>query len=668
MPFWWNRRRKPWFGRWRRKPRRKYFRRRKYSKRRYRRRRTKYAPRRRRRRRYKVRRKQKKITIKQWQPESIKKCKIKGIGTIVLGAEGTQYRCYTDYKYEWTNPRTPGGGGFGCELFSLRYLYNQYKAKYNIWTSSNQYRDLARYTGCTFKFFRHPETDFIIAYDIQPPFTINKYTYMSLHPQQMLLRRKKKLLLSTATNPNGKLSLKLKIKPPKLMSTKWFFQEELAKFGLVAIAASACNFRYSSLGCCNENQIITLYYLQPGFYQNSEWAQTHSSGYNPKDYATNPMAKDNQYIYPKGNTTETYKMKTSDVDTYDNSVSYNTGWFQTKVLSAIQVKSSAGQELGMTPCGVLRYNPALDTGKGNKFWVTDLISGNWKVPGDQDLIMEGLPLWLMFYGYTSYLKQVKSESVIFSSKMICVKSDALIRVRGIDTTLFYPLLDKNFIMGKGVMGTDPILVKGHWYPTIYAQRESISSIINCGPYIPKYNETKQSTWQCNYNYTFYFKWGGTYPPQPDAENPESKGTFPVPDKLQEGIQIENPLKQKYNSIFKTWDYRRGSLTKTALKRMQQDLQTDDSLSTDSTGYSSKKRRKLLPTLQNPKEENKEIQASLLSLCEENIYQEPKETQNIFQLIQDQHNQQQQLKHNLLILIADLKAKQRNLLHHTGYLA
>ncbi len=223
-------------------------------------------------------------------------------------------------------------------------------------------------------------------------------------------------------------------------------------------------------------------------------------------------------------------------------------------------------------------------------------------------------------------------------------------------------------MGKGVLGTDPILIKGHWYPTIYAQRESISSIINCGPYIPKYNETKQSTWQCNYNYTFYFKWGGTYPPQPDAENPESKGTFPVPDKLQEGIQIENPLKQKYNSIFKTWDYRRGSITKTALKRMQQDIETDDSLSTDSTGYSSKKRRRLLPTLQNPKEENKEIQASLLSLCEENIYQEPKEAQNIFQLIQEQHNQQQQLKHNLLILIADLKAKQRNLLHHTGYLA
>ncbi len=37
------------------------------------------------------------------------------------------------------------------------------------------------------------ETDFIIAYDNQPPFTINKYTYMMLHPVNLLQRRHKKI-------------------------------------------------------------------------------------------------------------------------------------------------------------------------------------------------------------------------------------------------------------------------------------------------------------------------------------------------------------------------------------------------------------------------------------------------------------------------------------------
>lgn len=119
-----------------------------------------------------------------------------------------------------------------------------YQQRKNIWTFSNKYKELVRYTGSSFTFYRHPETDFVLTYDIQPPFYITKYTYMSLHPQMLLLKKHKKILLSTATKPNGKLTKKFKIKPPKQLITKWFFQKEFATYGLVAIAASACNFRY----------------------------------------------------------------------------------------------------------------------------------------------------------------------------------------------------------------------------------------------------------------------------------------------------------------------------------------------------------------------------------------------------------------------------------------
>nr|UHK06363.1 MAG: ORF1 [Torque teno midi virus] len=668
MPFWWYRRRKPWFGRWRTKRRTTY--RKKPRRRRFpRRRRNRRTYRRRRRRHYKVRRKQKKITIKQWQPESIKKCKIKGSGQIVLGAEGTQFRCFTVYKNEWTNPKVATGGGFGVELFTLKYLYKEYKARNNIWTSSNAYRDFCRYTGCYFIFFRHPETDFILGYDIQPPFTITKYTYMMAHPHFLLQRKHKKLLLSTKTKPNGRLTKKLKIKPPKMLQTKWYFQEELADFGLVTIFASACNFRYPWLACCNENLIITLYYLQPSFWTHTEWAQFSTDAYNPTGHVTK-LPDNLTYKGKLDNKEYTWTMTPfTTTNKYEASLNKDTGWFNPKVLNANTVLQGGTLRQSLVPCGVLRYNPYIDTGKGNKMWVCSVLVGSWTEPKDTDLIMEDYPLWAMFYGYTSYLKQIKNKTVPFSGSMIVVKSPALYRVFGEDPKDYYPLIDKSFMIGKGTNNTDPILPKNRlWYPALFAQRDSISQIVNCGPYIPKYNETKESTWQCNYFYNFYFKWGGSYPPQQEAENPENKNTYPIPNNEQQTVQIEDPLKQKYTTIFKPWDYRRGNITKTALKRMYENISDSESHSTDSTSSTSPKKKKLLPTLQDPKKENKEIQACLLSLCEDTSYQEPQETQDLFKLIQQQHKQQHQLKLNLLTLISDLKIKQRNLLHQSGFLA
>ncbi len=161
MPWWWNRRRKWWRGR-----RRPFYKRRyKYKKRRPRRRiyKRKYRRtyRRGRKRIKKVRRKNKTLNIKQWNPETIKKCKVKGIAINTLGVQGTQYRCYTPNKYEYTVAKQPGGGGFGVERYTLEYLYKQNKAGNNIWTTSNANLDLVRYTGCTFIFYRHPHIDFI---------------------------------------------------------------------------------------------------------------------------------------------------------------------------------------------------------------------------------------------------------------------------------------------------------------------------------------------------------------------------------------------------------------------------------------------------------------------------------------------------------------------------
>ncbi len=130
---------------------------------------------------------------------------------------------------QYLRPKQPGGGGFGVEIITLEYLYKQYKSHNCIWTSTNAYKDLGRYTGGSITLFRHPEVDFVFNYSIMPPFQINQFTYPDCHPQNLLLRKHHRVILSKQTNPNGKPTVRIKFKPPKLMTNKWFFQKEIGR-------------------------------------------------------------------------------------------------------------------------------------------------------------------------------------------------------------------------------------------------------------------------------------------------------------------------------------------------------------------------------------------------------------------------------------------------------
>ncbi len=148
------------------------------------------------------------------------------MGILVLGAEGTQIDNFTITKYDYVPPKVPWGGGSGLENITLEYLFEEYQFKNNIWTTSNIWKNLCRYLYCTLTFFRHPETDFVVAYERQPPFHIEKFTYTNIHPQQLLLQKHHKVILSEKTKPKGKISTKMLIKPPKQMLSKWFFTDQ----------------------------------------------------------------------------------------------------------------------------------------------------------------------------------------------------------------------------------------------------------------------------------------------------------------------------------------------------------------------------------------------------------------------------------------------------------
>ncbi len=310
--------------------------------------------------------------------------------------------------------------------FSLGYLYEEYKFRRNIWTKSNIAKDLARYIRCKLVFYRHPETDFIVRYDRQPPFPLEPLTYPSCHPQNLLLGKHKFLVLSKSTKPNGKLTKKKIIKPPKQMLTKWFFQHDLSTAPLFQLTASAANFQYSHIGCCNKNTIVTFKALNPGWFQIGSWAQfrQQTTPYLPYravfshlyfwDTSNWPADSLNQQQHQRFINDHSFQVKH---DTYSDSVGYSTGFFSPKSLNAVLITTelTKASHIGTLPLITCRYNPAKDDGVGNTVWLHSNLSHGYDKPTqDKTIIIKNLPLWMIFYGWLSYVQYIKKDFRFFN--------------------------------------------------------------------------------------------------------------------------------------------------------------------------------------------------------------------------------------------------------------
>nr|UHM26787.1 MAG: ORF1 [Torque teno midi virus] len=676
MPFWWRRRRR-WF-----RPRtRRYRKFRPKRTRIHRRRRPRRSYRRRRKRRYhKVKRKKKTITIKQWQPDSIVKCKIKGVDVIVLGAEGKQFVCYTNVIKATPPPKAPTGGGFGCMQFSLGYLYEEYKFRRNIWTKSNIAKDLARYIRCKLIFYRHPETDFIVRYDRQPPFPLEPLTYPSCHPQNLLLGKHKFLVLSKSTKPNGKLTKKKIIKPPKQMLTKWFFQHDLSTAPLFQLTASAANFQYTHIGCCNKNTIVTFKALNPGWFQIGSWAQyrqqttpylpyravfSHLYFWDTSNWPQDDMTSQEPDI-KKWVDQHSFQVKH---DTYSDSVGYKTGFFSPKALNAVLIttEKKKNTHIGTLPLITCRYNPAKDDGVGNTVWLHSNLSHGYDKPTqDKTIIIKNLPIWMIFYGWLTYVQYIKKAADFLISYTVCIESPSIDISPSIGATNLIIPIDETFTQGKPPYGQDlSTFDLTHWYPNIYNQVEVLNSLVTVGPYVPKYNQTRNSTWELHFFYEFLFKWGGPETTEPPVADPAQQPTYDALDKQYATIQIRDPRKQIYESIVHPWDYRRGVIKTSALKRIQDNISIESSFQEGIPPY---KRAKIIgPCLTAPQEEQEEIQTCLQELCKESTSQEVQKETDFIKLIQQQREQQQQIKYNLLRLISDLKEQQQKLKLQTGFI-
>nr|UHM27343.1 MAG: ORF1 [Torque teno midi virus] len=662
MPFWWRRRRKRWYGRYRR-PRR--FLRYKRRRRRFTKRRNRRAPKRRRRRRYKVRRKKAKLPVYQWQPDSIRKCKIKGITNFVLGAEGTQQFCYTTEKTAYVPPKVPWGGSFGIENFTLKYLYEEYTFHQNIWTASNIDKDLCRYLYCKLEIYRHPDTDFIVAYSRQGPFDLTKFTFPGCHPQQLLLERHKKLIFSKSSKPNGPYRRKLTIKPPKQMISKWFFTKQFTPQILFNLKAAAANLQYSYLSASNESMQVTIYSLNTEYYKTPNWGDAgHTGPYLP--YPTMQLPQKYK-VKQKDGTLVSRTGQITNNSNYADSIDYTKGWFNSEFLRAAELDNNRGEALAIHQTIAARYNPATDSGVGNEIYCVATTSQNWAPPKtDKSIHMIGMPLWLGFYGLLSYIKKVKDSS-FFSLHVIVIKSPAIHCLPEIGGCNLYVPIDWDYMTGTlPYQQTLTPFKKRNWYPTIDWQLKTINSIVETGPFIPNYSEEKNSTWELKIGYQFFFKWGGPQTGDPEVTNPANLQTYDVPDTYTKTIQIKNPAKLSTESILHPWDWRRGWVKEKSLKRMYDYLETDSEFQC-SPEKIPKAPERLGAAPRHPQEEEEKMQSCLRYLSEKNICQEEATEQNLQQLINQQQEQQLELKRNILMLLMDLKQKQRMLQLQTGML-
>ncbi len=227
-------------------------------------------------------------------------------------------------------------------------------------------------------------------------------------------------------------------------------------------------------------------------------------------------------------------------------------------------------------------------------------------------------------------------------------------------------VNENFIHGKAAYDeTLTSTMKGFWTPNVYQQIQTLNTMVESGPYIPKYSQTKNSTWELDMFYTFYFKWGGPEQTDPPITDPALQGTYEVPDTLQQAIQIRDPGKIKAASILHPWDIRKGYFTTPALKRMSDNLSIDTTFQPDTEVIPTKRTKNRPGATRHHTKSKKKIQACLQELFKKSTFQEETE-EDLHKLIQQQHQQQQDLKWNILRVISEIKQSQNLLKLQTGF--
>nr|UGV37925.1 MAG: ORF1 [TTV-like mini virus] len=561
---------------------------------------------------YTLKKKAKKIRVQQWQPSSIRKCSIKGFLLLFEAGQGRFPNNFTQYKESFVPPRTPGGGGWSIQQLGLGNLYTQNEYFMNWWTHSNKGLNMVRYRGCKLKLYRQQEIDYIFTYFTEKPQNADKFWFPSFHPFRLLLDKHRIIVPSLKTQPlKRKLYKSVYIKPPKMLKTDWYFQQNLSNYPLIYFATTATSLNHMFLSSKAENNNCSVNTLNTGFFYNSAFQYySQTTGYIPRD---------GHYMYGLKNGNPDYKKEkrqaliylgdthyndpgqpvgTGGWDTYTNPTNWGNVFFHeyfnlyrrvlliNKAPSEFLNKTTINNDIGDT--GVqkteplwfeLRYNPYKDKGEGNMaYWkcVSDAKTKGWDPPTDPDLIIKGYPFWLMLWGWEDHSRKLSKLRDLDNNWILVLRSTYFNN----NYTAVVPL-SYSFVNGRAPYNNDPEDISPEdyrtWYPKWKFQKEAINDILMTGPGVCK-AETVTGI-QAFMKYHFFFKWGGEPATMENIADPNSQPISPLPREIFTTNEIISPEESIENLLYK-WDTRRDTITTTALQRIRQCQPTNQSVFTD----------------------------------------------------------------------------------------
>lgn len=385
--------------------------------------------------------------------------------------------------------------------FTLSVLYEQFLYWQNFWTKSNKNYDLCRYTGCKFKLWRDPIFDYIVAYDINPPLTVGPLVYQSCQPERMLLRKHKVIVRSQLHAPRAKPYKLIKIKPPRMLCTKWFFQKDFSEQPLLLLYITTADLSRQWMAHTEINPQVGITTINTTMFPEPKF------GFAGQSY---PLFKGY-----KGNGFPIGGNSTKSIPTSQNLWTSTEGLFAKKYLQGgtsgyIPVKpeawkSDTGQKIldeitdekYKYTTWPIRYNPFFDKGEGNIITSVVLGASSWE-PSCEKCTVRNLPLWLGFFGYIDWMIKAVVKTGYLVTYTIAFKSPYTqppnVWIVPIDYTFY--------------SGTQPFNIqitdydKAHWFPVVKFQQQTINGIVTSGPFMPRIDSQKVG-WDFHANYEFF---------------------------------------------------------------------------------------------------------------------------------------------------------------------